>query len=579
MGFRTQSEGLLSEDSGFGKIQNWKLLNAGAHLILIGLLILSGCAKQGYPPGGPEDRLGPGVVSSHPPPQSIAVGTKVRPWIRLTEYPQAASVEGSIFISPEPEEGYSVKVRGKRIEIRFREALPENRTVVITFGSGLKDLRGNQMEESFILAFSTGDSLDQGEISGRLENRGRLEAVWIWGYPLAEFSDPDPRKDKAPFAVQPESDGEFHLAYLPPGQYRIFGVVDLRRDRLWQPETEEIAFPPQDVYAATESPRSLNLRLGICDMDAPKLLGAQAVHRQGLRLSFDEPVIIGAAQVVARARTEISDLELPIVSVYQNPADSAAVLITTAIQREGDTYDARVDGISDRAGNRADSLTAEILAATQIDTLGPRISWSQPADGSRLIDPEADVRIGFTEAVTLTDLPRAIHLLDSSGTAIGGRWSYPGPAWVLFDPASSLAGGSRYTIVCAGDSLRDIFGNVSPDSSVSMGFQTLDPQETGSVSGAVSQAPADLKLVIESIGREPFSSQAAIRKDGSFHFQNVPAGDYSIWFYRDLNGNDRPDAGRLDPFTFAEPFSSGLDSLRIRPRWETENMTLNWDQP
>jgi len=116
-----------------------------------------------------------------------------------------------------------------------------------------------------------------------------------------------------------------------------------------------------------------------------------------------------------------------------------------------------------------------------------------------------------------------------------------GAAWVLFDPASSLAGGSRYTIVCAGDSLRDIFAMYRPIVPCPWVFKPGSARN-GSVSGAVSQAPADLKLVIESIGKRPFSSQAAIRKDGSFHFQNVPAGDYSIWFYRDLNGNDRPDA-------------------------------------
>lgn len=543
------------------------------------LLLLGGCAKQGYPPGGPEDRLGPIVVSSAPAAQAIAVSTNVRPWIRLSEYPQVASVESAIFISPEPEEGYSVKIRGKRIEIRFHQPLPDDRTVVVSFGSGIKDLRGNQMEESFILAFSTGDSLDQGKIAGKLENLENSGAAWIWAYPLSEFPDPDPRQDKAPFAVQPQTDGGFTLSHLPEGLYRIFGVVDSRHDRLWQPETEAIAFAPKDIAAVTESPGSLNLRLGMCDLEAPELMGAQSIHRQGLRLSFDEPVMIGAARVTASTKTEIGDLELPIISVYQNPADSAAVLLTTAIQREGDAYNIRLDGISDRSDNRADSLTAEVLAVTQPDTLGPRITWSQPADGGRFVGLNADILIGFTEAITLTDLPRAIHLLDSSGVAVEGRWSYPGPALASFKLASPLVGGSDYAIICSGDSLRDIFSNSSPDSLVSIRFHTLDPQETGSLSGSVGQAPADLKLVIESMGREPYSSQASIQKNGSFIFEDVPAGDFRIWLYQDLNANGRPDAGRLEPFTFAEPFSVGLDSLRIRARWETENLILNWNQP
>lgn len=503
----------------------------------------------------------------------MGVPFDVRPWILLNEYPSRSSIEDLVFISPEPDQGFDIKVRGKRIQVKFKENLPPDRTVVVTFGSGIRDINGNQMAESFILAFSTGEKIDRSGIRGQIVGMENPSATWVWGYPLESFEAPDPRQERAPFATQPDLKGNFTLSFLPSGNYRLFAVTDSRRNRLWDSDKEVIAFPPQDVLAAEDKPPVVNLKLGLCDLEPPSLRGAQVLHRQAFRLSFDEPVNISDAEITA---STVEGRTLSVIDFYYNPADSAAVLFTTAVQREGDVYQIQLDGITDRAGNRSDSIIAEVKATVPADTSGPHLTWYDPENEEIGVDLDKNVEVGFSEAVILTDLPRAITLLGSDSTVVVGKWSYPGSARGVFEPAQPLLSNTTYCLRVRGDSLRDIFGNRSPDSLAEVRFTTLDLEEVGSITGQVAGAEEGLHVAAEQFGGTGETWETVAQEDGRFSFDQLPAANYRFWLYRDVDGNAYFTPGRFNPFTFAEPFAVSGDTIRVRSRWETEGIKLFW---
>lgn len=521
------------------------------------------------------DKTGPIVVASEPQPEGIGVPIAVRPWILLDEYPARNSIEGAVFISPEPEDGFDIKIRGKRVFVRFRKNLPENRTVVVTFGAGIRDLNGNQMSESYVMAFSTGEKIDRARISGYLKNMENPAAAWILGYPLESKPNPDPQEDRAPFATQPDLDGYFSLSFLPVGMYRLFAVEDSRRNRLWDSDRERIAFPPADVLSAEVIPPSVNLALGACDLSPPSLRGSQALHRQALRLSFDEPIDISGLGIEALNQ---EGNPLSIINAYFNPADSTALLLTTAMQQKGDVYSLKLTGLSDRAGNLADSISAEIPASIQVDSIGPHLTWSNPTDGETDVSLEATISLGFSEALTLIDLPRAVTLMDPDSQSVAGDWTYPQPALGILNPSGPLRSNTRYTITLVGDSLRDVFGNRSPDSLIRIGFTTIDLENAGAVTGQVTNASNDLHVVADGLDGKK-SWDVMLTEDDCFRIERLPAASYRLWLYRDLDGNGRLSIGKWEPFTFAEPFTVARDTIRVRPRWETEGVSLNWDEP
>jgi hypothetical protein len=534
---------------------------------------LLGCAKPGYPPGGPEDKSGPLVRASYPTPGNVNLPVDVRPWIELNEYPLRSSVPGAIFISPTLEGEFETRVKDKRLEVRFPTPLPANRTIVITFGTSLKDLVGNPMSEPFVLAFSTGDSLDTAVIEGDISGVDKPASTWVWAYPLDSLKNLDPSKTKAPFAAQPDDRGHFRLTYLPVQHYRVFAVSDDRADRLWQSQTESIAIPSREVQASADSAPQLKLKLDKLDLTPPHLIGVEALHRQGLRLSLDEPVIVTGARV--KVQTE-SGQSLSIIGTYQNPADSAAILLTTAIQREGDVYMVRLDSVSDRYNNLGDSLVAEVAASMQVDTIGPKLSWTYPASGSEAFDPHADIQVGFSEAIILTDVPRAVHLSDSTGAEVKGTWKYSHPALVEFTPDQPLTGGRRYGLAVWGDSLRDIIGVVSPDSFASVHFRIVDATTLGSISGQVIGAEPNLRLAAEQLDQTTEIWETTVNGDGRYYLENLPAAVYRLSLYQDDDGNQRWSPGLVEPFHFSEPFKVVRDSLRVRASWETESVELEW---
>lgn len=534
---------------------------------------MAGCAKQGYPPGGPVDRKGPDIVAVYPAPKSVNVPLSVKPSIKLNEWIQRNTVEKAIFISPEPEDGYHLKIGDKKVTVIFNSDLEENRTIVVTFGAGISDVNGNQMAESFVLAFATGDQMDSSRVAGYVRNMQSPSSTWIWAYPLNEFPDPDPRQDKAPFATQPDVDGSFQIGFLPRDYYRLFAVVESRQNRIWDVAREAIAFPPEDIQASSVAPPIISLWLGNVDLEPPALRGAEGVNSQAIRLSFTEPVRTDLLHVTGQ---DTLGGELSIVDVAWNQADSNAVLLTTGIQREGHQYHLLLNNVQDYAGNKVDSLEVDVQAAAYPDTIGPRVTWTQPAAGAEEISPDTTLRIGFSEPVTMTTLNDAIKVTEGDSIQVEGIWLSQETTIARFRPAETFKGNITYVVIVDNSLIKDIFNNPSPDSLQRFSFTTIDEEAVGSLSGKVNDPVDKLQVVANQLNEPYWTLQAPVREVNSFNFSRLLAGSYRLWLFQDSNEDGKLSAGSIDPFQFAEPFSVFLDSVRIRSRWETEDIELDW---
>ena len=137
-------------------------------ILLVFLSFVSQCAKEGMPPGGPEDTIPPEVVSVSPKPGSTQVNSSSRIEIIFSERMLAKITEESIFISPLPKKPLDLGWRGKRVILTPQEPLLPDRTYVISVGTDAQDMRRNRLSKSHTFAFSTGKELDYGNISGQV---------------------------------------------------------------------------------------------------------------------------------------------------------------------------------------------------------------------------------------------------------------------------------------------------------------------------------------------------------------------------------------------------------------------------
>lgn len=82
------------------------------------------------------------------------------------------------------------------------------------------------MAQSFSLAFSTGDSIDQGQITGKVYGLKQNETFNIFAYLLSDTSDFNPFETKPDYISQTGEEGSFALKFIKAGCYRLLAVED-----------------------------------------------------------------------------------------------------------------------------------------------------------------------------------------------------------------------------------------------------------------------------------------------------------------------------------------------------------------
>ncbi len=227
-----------------------------------GLSLLASCARPGRPPGGPEDRAPPMVVSTWPdtfqriePTQDPAV---IRFNERISESPVGGTLQDAVLVSPltgDYEVGHSRAGLEISLPGGFREGLVYRIRVLPT----VKDMFGNTMVEPFELVFSTGGAFEDNVLAGEVQDRITLQPVdgarvEAWPAPgdeergeegteareaaageeRAREEGQGTRRQRA--AVRPvyvsrtDQDGIFVLRYLPSGSYDVTVYQDVNRN-------------------------------------------------------------------------------------------------------------------------------------------------------------------------------------------------------------------------------------------------------------------------------------------------------------------------------------------------------------
>ncbi len=250
-------------------------------LLALGLAALAvACAERRPPPGGPVDDVAPMVIAVEPADGALGVapGTPIR--ITFSEEMNRKSVERALRLAPNAEraerawDGNALIVtappdapagpRGERVVSLLRIA---------------EDERGNRLVEPLEIAFTSGDSLPDGEIEGRLaggpaDPRARLLL----------FRAPGPAPDSLPAAtplreISASTDGAFRFRHLGVGggdtlalfalaQPEVRPSLDAKRDR--------VAFGPDTLVLSAAAPRLAGISLTLVKPDAPGAWGGRS---------------------------------------------------------------------------------------------------------------------------------------------------------------------------------------------------------------------------------------------------------------------------------------------------------------
>jgi hypothetical protein len=241
-------------------------------LALASLAALAGCAQRGLPPGGPVDDTAPTVLSIPPADGLTAVppGTAIR--ITFSEPMDHGSVHRALRIFPEPgpvrttwnEQELTVETppgapagsSGERIATLLTEAV---------------DRRGNRLEAAFEAAWSEGERLPHGSISGSVRGGSgrtppRVLLFLSPGPPLDSLAAIIPLRE-----TSPDVKGAFRIAHLPDGDGALYALFALRQDRPrpeLDPGKDLIAVGPDSIALSGDRADTAGIELTLVKPDA-----------------------------------------------------------------------------------------------------------------------------------------------------------------------------------------------------------------------------------------------------------------------------------------------------------------------
>jgi len=541
--------------------------------ILISMLL--SCAEVADPPGGPEDKQGPFVMGSEPQNGSVDTPISDQVTIYFSETIKAPSSGKTVYISPRLDEDPEVKWKSDRLIVNFPDSFLPNQTYIVSVAAGVVDLRGNKMDSSLTVAFSTGSDIAHGALSGILYNeKGSYKA----GGTIALYGEKQITDSTifdsiyAEYLTQSATEGAFELSYLPDGDYLLLAFDDRNGDERLNPLVESYGLPDRPVSIGGKIDlSSLNMILYDCDTTTPSILSA-ANNTDGLiRVRFQRELKVTnlmahPERIWLSPRTD-STVMLPALKVLDEGKDKLSSITFFAGDLSDGAYQLFVTWDTTRNPIRFE----ELIITAKEDKTPPELLSFEPDNIPRL-PGDIEIRASFSEPIDSSSLTPGTFVLTRGAEAVPVPyvldWSEPLSIRIVPD---SLLGGEAYHLEMVEFELVDKAGNALGDTLQGFNFRTISDDSLGSISGAVvvsvpSKGNDPVLLTFRRLdGKIWFSTTA---EEGAYMI-DVPGGKYLASALVDTDGNGEPSKGSLKPFRFAETMATFADTIVVRPRFET----------
>jgi hypothetical protein len=222
-----------------------KFLAKIPYLFVAGLawiVIISSCANQGMPTGGPRDSIPPVLVGTQPKLRATNYkGDDVR--LTFNEYILPSEVSEELVISPPLKKRPGIRTKSKTLIIQFNEPLKDSTTYSLDFKNSVVDNNEKNPIENLRFSFSTGDVYDSLRVAGRVMNAFNLEPAEKALVMLHKnLHDSAVYKVIPDYIAKTDENGVFMIDNIAPGKYHIFAINDANSDMLYNEGAENIAF-------------------------------------------------------------------------------------------------------------------------------------------------------------------------------------------------------------------------------------------------------------------------------------------------------------------------------------------------
>jgi uncharacterized protein (DUF2141 family) len=217
-------------------------------LMVVASLFGASCANIIPPQGGPRDSIPPHLLNATPRDSTLNFRSD-RITLNFDEYVDLQDVQNNLLFTPLFQNNPRVDVKGKTINIHFRDTLEPNTTYIFNFGNAIKDYNEGNVLKNFTYTFSTGSVLDSLELKGKvvLAQTGKTDSTLIVVL-HKNLQDSAVMKQRPMYVTKVDASGNFHFHNLPPGTFAIYALGDAGSGRKYINKTQFFAFADSPVH-------------------------------------------------------------------------------------------------------------------------------------------------------------------------------------------------------------------------------------------------------------------------------------------------------------------------------------------
>lgn len=563
----------------------------------VAALILLACATQVAPGGGPEDKLPPRVAAVYPAPNTTNHPNELYIKLEFDEWINASIPRSAVSISPPIDKKMRFEVSGKTLELTSRAELDSGTTYTVTFAGGIKDLRGNMLATPFQVVFSTGAVIDSLKLVGRvLVNDSMVRkkiypsiGLFLMGadrehrHYLDKFRDtathvldsvPMLSKEPPLFLTRTDSAGNFVLAGLHPGRYRVVAFLDANGNQKIESASELVGVWTGDL--SLDSTTKDTLWVPLADQDTSKL-ELSSVSQPGaavLEASFTRTVFFDSAFADTNNCKLVAPdgRELHPSLVYVSPSSKNPRFYFDPKPEKEVSYKFVCSVAKDSLLRPLDTLRNEAEWEWQeklSDTLAPSVSKTALLGKAKNAFPGDSLVFAYDKPVK-DSLEETFYIsINKDTNQVQVKRLDPIRFLVLnenpwpTDVTVDFLMGYKDTTLAAADSngVRDTVVDLKYKRLLR--FETVSKLKLAKLKGTIPGARAGAKVRLLSLdSKVPYYTECG--GDGSFIFDDIVEGNYFIDYYYAEEGKQTPDAGSLFPFRHGKAWRAPVDTLKVK---------------
>ncbi len=550
-------------------------------LAVTSLVLFGRCANQLQPGGGEVDTVPPQIIEVYPVNGTVNYNEDYFE-ISFSEYVDKRSVQDAIFISPALQKPLKYDWSGKTLTVYLNDTLKANTTYTVSIGTDVKDVNnGNKMAESLTFAFSTGNKIDKGKISGKIYDPSP-EGVMIFAY-STNRKEVDPTKQKPDYVSQVGKNGNYSLLGLRDGDYSVFAIRDKFRDLIYQKNEDGLGVQNKIIELIDKMVEyeNVDFLLTIEDTIAPKISNVIMKDRNHLQIEFNEAIDsskISGGNFVLFDSTTNKKINPKYFYKGEGRPNQFYIAFTDSLEPK-ESWILLSKNIPDLKNNLSMEEKNSFAVKNDRDTLALRIIKSAGLlPGEKVDYEEPIVMINFNDAEELSTLKERLTVQDVKGKKIPLEVERVDDASFLVRLSENLKQSTDYNIKLDLKNYSDLSGN-KIDSIFQNKFSTSNELDFSGVSGTVAMDDSTQTFVVleaAEMVKKTYKQKVDAKKN--FNFKKVIPGKYLAWSFKDKNKNGKYDYGTISPFKFSEEFKFYSDTLKLRARWPVGGVNIDFQK-